>query len=269
LKTKKGGYEQMSGKIKVVILDWAGTTVDFGSMAPVAAFEEAFGVYGLSPDIDLIRAFMGLPKKDHVRKILRDGEMTASFTERYGEPPSEAAVELIYEKFEPALFDVLSDHAAPLPGVPETVELLREKGILIGSTTGYTREMMDVLCPVSGELGYAPDCIICPEDVGGSGRPYPYMIWENLRRLGASDIREVVKIGDTEADILEGKNAGCLSVGVVFGSNMLGLSEKEYESAGLSDRERLAAAARRSYAEAGADYIIESFTDLPELLVDL
>ena len=259
----------MSEKIKVVILDWAGTTVDFGSMAPVAAFKKAFRAYGLSPDIQLIRSFMGMPKKDHVREMLKDEDMTAAFIERYMESPSEAAVDLIYEKFEPALFDVLSDHATPLPGVPETVALLREKGILIGSTTGYTQAMMDVLCPVSKELGYMPDCLICPDNVGGSGRPYPYMVWENLRQLGASDIREVVKIGDTEADILEGKNAGCLSVGVIFGSNMLGLSEKEYESASQSDRERLAIAARKSYAEAGADYIIDSFSDLPELLENL
>jgi len=263
---EKGRYEQMSGKIKVVILDWAGTTVDFGSMAPVAAFRKAFRAYGLSPDIHLIRTFMGLPKKDHVREILRDEEMTATFIKRYGESPSEAAVDLIYEKFEPALFDVLSGHATPLPGVPETVALLREKGILIGSTTGYTQAMMDVLCPVSKKLGYAPDCVICPDDVGGPGRPYPYMIWENLRQLGASDIREVVKIGDTEADIIEGKNAGCLSIGVILGSNMMGLSEKEYASASLPDRERLAEAARKSYAEAGADYIIDSFSDLPDIM---
>lgn len=259
----------MGKKIKAVILDWAGTTVDFGSMAPVAAFKEAFEAVDLFPDNDLIRSFMGLPKKDHVREMLRDGEMAAAFTKRYGEKPDEAAVELVYEKFEPALFRVLSDHAAPLPGVPETVRFLREKGILIGSTTGYTRAMMEVLCPVSEAMGYTPDCIICPDDVDGKGRPYPYMIWENLRRFGVSDIREACKIGDTEADITEGKNAGCLSVGVVFGSNMLGLSEEEYESASQSDRERLTDAARKSYDKTGADYIVNRITDLPELLENL
>jgi len=89
------------------------------------------------------------------------------------------------------------------------------------------------------------------------------MLWENLRRLGVESIGEVVKIGDTAADILEGRNAGCLSVGVVFGSNMLGLSADEYEQAAPAERERLAESARKQYAEAGADHIIERITDVP------
>jgi len=252
--------------IKAVILDWAGTTVDFGSMAPVAAFREAFASEGLVPEDGLIRRFMGLPKKDHVRNMLFDSLLAEAFAEKRGQAPGEADVERIYGNFEPALFGVLKEYAKPLPGVPETVERLRSAGVLIGSTTGYTSAMMDVLCPVSEALGYAPDCLVCPDEVGGVGRPYPYMLWENLRRLGVEDVREVVKIGDTTADILEGKNAGCLSVGVVFGSNMMGLSSDGYDKATPSEKERLAESARILYAEAGTDHIIERFTDIPALL---
>ena len=259
----------MKGIVKVVILDWAGTTVDFGSMAPVAAFRDAFEAVGLSPGNDLIRRFMGLPKKDHVRNMLQDEEMIEAYLERYGQTPDEATVELVYEKFEPAVFKVLGNHAAPLPGVAETVAYLRDKGILIGSTTGYTRAMMDVLCPVSEALGYKPDCYVCPDDVGSVGRPYPYMIWECLRRLGILDIHEVVKIGDTSADILEGRNAGCLSVGVIYGSNMLGLPEEEYETMSQTERDSLAETARESYTRAGADYILERFIDIPDYLEKL
>jgi len=259
----------MQRKVKTIILDWAGTTVDFGSMAPVAAFREAFNAVGLSPGDDLIRCFMGLPKKEHIRKMLRCEEMIAAFQERHGQVPGESVVELVYEKFEPALFEVLVEHARPIPGVVETIVCLRKEGILIGSTTGYTRAMMDVLMPVSEALGYKPDCVICPDDVGEIGRPYPYMIWECLKRLGVMDIREVVKIGDTTADILEGRNAGCLSLGVIYGSNMLGLSKEEYDAAKRSERNHFAEAARESYNEAGADHIIERFADLPEFLESL
>jgi len=93
------------------------------------------------------------------------------------------------------------------------------------------------------------------------------MIWECLRQLDVQDIRETVKIGDTAADILEGKNAGCLSFGVILGSNMLGLSETEYEAASQSERDHLAKAARKSYEEAGADQILERFIDLNEYLL--
>jgi phosphonoacetaldehyde hydrolase len=257
----------MNRKIKAIVLDWAGTTVDYGSMAPVAAFREAFEAYGLFPSNDLIRRFMGIPKKDHVRNMLQNEEMIAAFTERFGEAPDETNVELIYEKFEPALFEVIKEHAKPLPGVLETIAELREKGLLIGSTTGYTREMMDELGPASEVLGYKPDCLVCPDDVGGKGRPFPYMIWECLRQLGVVDIHEAVKIGDTAADILEGKNAGCLSFGVILGSNMLGLSEIEYEAASQSERDHLAKAALKSYEEAGADHVLERFSDVNEYLL--
>jgi phosphonoacetaldehyde hydrolase len=50
-------------------------------------------------------------------------------------------------------------------------------GIAIGSTTGYTAEMMQVLLPIAKESGYSPDSIVCPDDVDKIGRPYPYMLW--------------------------------------------------------------------------------------------
>ena len=83
----------MSKKIKAIILDWAGTTVDFGSMAPVAAFRGAFVAAGLSPDDKLIRRFMGLPKKDHVRNMLFDVSLSGAFEKKHGKPPEEPASE--------------------------------------------------------------------------------------------------------------------------------------------------------------------------------
>jgi len=249
-------------KIKAVILDWAGTTVDFGSMAPVAAFRRAFAFEGLTPDDALIRRFMGIPKKRHVKIMLFDVKLANAFAEMHGRTPEEEDVERIYNNFEPALFEVLKNHAKPLPGVAETVKRLRQEGILIGSTTGYTRAMMDVLCPVSEALGYSPDCLVCPDDVEDVGRPFPYMIWENIRRFKIESISEVIKVGDTVADIFEGKNAGCVSVGVITGSNMLGLSEEGYEEMDRKNIANLSNDASKRYSEAGADHIIENFADI-------
>ena len=49
-------------KIKCVIMDWAGTAVDYGCFAPVAAFIEAFAEKGLIIDVVQTRKPMGLPK---------------------------------------------------------------------------------------------------------------------------------------------------------------------------------------------------------------
>jgi len=233
-------------RIDAIILDWAGTTVDYGCFAPVNAFIAAFEAFGLKVGEEETRAPMGLPKRKHIEKML----------ENIGYEYSQQDVDEIYKSFEPALFKVLAKHTDPLPGVVETVKHIREMRITIGSTTGYTRAMMNIVVPLAKEKGYIPNCIICPDDTGGVGRPYPYMLWRNLEVLSILSIHNVLKIGDTEVDMQEGKNAGCLCVGVLKGSSLLALNGDEEIS-------------RQKYIEAGADYVIEDISALPALIESL
>jgi len=258
----------MSKKISTIILDWAGTTVDYGSFAPVSAFIKAFEFYGITPTMDETRAPMGIEKRAHVAKMLDGERLTAEWTYKHGRSHTEKDIDEIYSRFEPALFEILENFADPLPGVLDVVKKIRDMGIVIGSTTGYTKAMMDVIAPLAKEKGYSPDCLVCPEDVG-YGRPYPYMIWRNLEKLKVSDIRGVVKVGDTVADIEEGQNAGCVSVGVIKGSSVLGLNEKELSEKSNIDAAVLLRDAKRKFISAGADYVIDDITALPELLVAL
>ena len=69
--------------------------------------------------------------------------------------------------------------------------------------------MMHIVVPRAAQLGYAPDFWISPDGVGGKGRPYPYMIFENLKALGVSSVKNAVKVGDTVSDIQEGSTPGC------------------------------------------------------------
>jgi phosphonoacetaldehyde hydrolase len=232
--------------ISAIILDWAGTTVDYGCFAPVNAFIAAFDAFGIKVGVEEIRAPMGLPKRKHIEKMLEN--MGYSYTQK--------EVAQIYARFEPALFEMLPLYTEPLPGVIEAVERIRGMGIAIGSTTGYNQAMMDVITPLAKEKGYAPDCMICPDDTNEIGRPYPYMVWHNLEKLGISSIHKVLKVGDTEADMQEGKNAGCLSIGVLKGSSMLALDGDEET-------------ALQKYMEAGANYVIEDISALPALIESL
>ena len=109
-------------------------------------------------------------------------------------------------------------------------------GLKIGSTTGYTDEMMAVVTERAKEQAYEPDCWFSPDAVEEKGRPYPYMVFRNMEALGLKEVSRVMKVGDTVADILEGKHAGLISVGILEGSSVLGLTEKEYEN--LSQEER-------------------------------
>lgn len=256
-------------KITHIILDWAGTSVDFGSFAPVDAFMTAFAAFDIHPTADETRAPMGLAKRVHVATMLSGERLAAEWIRVHGRPHNEADIDAIYEKFEPALFSVLENYATPIPGVLDAVAWVREQGIKIGSTTGYTRAMMDVVAPIAKENGYAPDYIVAPDEVNGKGRPYPYMIWRNLEALGCGDIRSVLKIGDTEADMHEGRSAGCICVGVIAGSSVLGLSQNEYALLTPTHREELFAIAKEKYVAAGADFVIDSISELLQLITNI
>jgi len=259
----------MSGGIEAVVLDWAGTAVDFGSMAPVDAFLKAFSRYGVKPTAEEIRAPMGLNKRAHIRRMLEGGRLRGLWEEVHGGPPTEEDAARIYEAFEPALLPLLEKRAAPIPGVPEAAEALRKMGVRIGSTTGYTARMMELVAPAAKALGYAPDCLVCPEETGGFGRPYPYMLWRNLEKLRVSSARSAIKVGDTAADIEEGAAAGCVTVGILKGSSMLGLNETEYACLPYAECKRLCEEARKRYFAAGATYVLDTIATLPALIETL
>ena len=256
-------------KIKGVVFDWAGTAVDFSCVSPVSAFREAFRRAGIDVTEEEVRSPMGLLKLDHIRTMLAMPRIAALWTEKYGSAPTHADAERIYADFEPALMSVLPRHCDLIPGILQTCEYLRAKEIRIGSTTGFTNAMMDVVREGAAQGGYAPDCLQTADLNGGFGRPWPYMIFSNVRALGLKNVREVVKVGDTVSDMAEAKNAGVTAVGVCVGSSMIGLDAAAWAALDEKARREEIAEARRRFYEAGADYVIESIGDLPALLEDL
>lgn len=251
-------------KIECVIFDWAGTTVDYGCFAPVEAFLDTFRRIGIDVTAEEARRPMGMTKMDHIRALFAMERIGTAFSERYGRDWTESDVRARYADFKDCLFASLRDYTDPIPHVPETVAALRAKGLKIGSTTGYTAEMMNVVRPAAAEKGYAPDVCVTSDGLP-AGRPQPYMIYRNLCELGVASPRCAVKYGDTIADIREGVNAGVWTVGVVLGSNEMALTEAE--TAALSPDEaakRMAEVRRRMYA-AGADYVVDDITELPAL----
>ena len=70
-------------------------------------------------------------------------------------------------------------------------------------------------------------------------------------------------------DILEGKNAGVWSVGIIKGSNVVGLNEAEYNALDEQAKKELHEKARKIYLDAGADYVIEDITELPEVIAEI
>ena len=252
--------------IEAVIFDWAGTTVDYGCFAPVKAFMEAFAHHGVPVTMEETRKPMGMLKRDHIRTMLHMERIAAEWKRVHGHEATEEAVDAVYAQFEPKLFSILDQYAAPKPFAVETAAKLREMGVKIGSTTGYTDAMMNIVAPKAAQQGYAPDFWISPDGVGGRGRPDPYMIFENLKALEVPSVKNAVKVGDTVSDIREGVNAGVWSVGVIEGSSVLGLSQTEYEALTPEERRDVCRRAEETFRAAGAHFVLNDLSQLPELI---
>ena len=258
----------MKNKIEAVILDWAGTTVDYGCFAPVQAFVEVFKEFGVAPTMEEVRKPMGMLKIDHIRTMLEMKRIQRLWKEVHGRVSNETDVLEMYNLFESKLMSILDQFIEVKPYVLETAETFRHHGIKIGSTTGYTDDMMKIVTKGAKENGYEPDAWFSPDSVNSKGRPYPYMIFKNMEALGISSVKNVVKVGDTVSDILEGKNAGMISIGVIEGSSEMGLSESEYLALGKNEKEALYQKVKTSFFDAGADYVIRDMSELPRLILE-
>lgn len=252
--------------IKAVIFDWAGTTVDYGCFAPVAAFMEVFKEYGIEPTIEETRKPMGMLKIDHIRTMLNMERIKVEFKRIHNRDFSEYDVVKMHNKFTEKLLKILDNYAEPKPYVIDTVNELRKMGIKIGSTTGYTDKMMKIVTCKAEEVGYKPDCWFSPDSTNGVGRPYPYMIFRNLEALHIDDVRKAIKVGDTISDIKEGKNSGLITVGVLEGSSEMALTEKEYNALSANEKADMKKKITEKYMEAGADYVIDNMSNLIELI---
>ncbi|MEK3889921.1 phosphonoacetaldehyde hydrolase [Bacillus sp. FSL K6-3431] len=252
-------------KIEGVMLDWAGTTIDYGCFAPLKVFIEIFEQRGVTITSEEARIPMGLPKMDHVRAILEMSRVRDEWQIIHESLPTEKDIVEMYQNFERILFDVLPQYTTPIPHVIETIATLRGRGLKIGSTTGYTKEMMKVVAPLAKEKGYYPDTLFTPDDVK-AGRPYPWMSYLNAMELGIYPMNKFIKVGDTISDIHEGLNAGMWTVGVILGSNELGLTEEEVMLLDKLELNNRMETVRQRMKEAGAHFVIDQFNELVSVI---
>lgn len=247
---------------EAVIFDWAGTTIDYGSFAPVAAIIEAFEAFHISPTLDEVREPMGMLKRDHIQTMFEMKRISESWLQYYGRSWEEQDIDDVYNIMEAKTLEILPQYTDVKPHVLEVMDFLRERKIKVGSTTGYTDMMMEIVVPVARSKGYDPDFYATPNRVGNIGRPNPHMIYENMKQLGVLDKTKVLKVGDTKADILEGKNAGVKTVGVIEGSSIMGLKESEFRALTEEEKQHQRDRVHAIYEMVGADYIINDLSEL-------
>jgi len=204
--------------IKLVILDMAGTTV-----MDQHEVEHCFKLAAIKNELhasdERILALQGYAKL-YVFTLL--------WTEQVGEedPRITELAAKSYADFK----EILENHyrtqpVYPTEGCLELFEALHVKGIKIALTTGFYREVADIIL---GRLGWVPSLdantgihlSVTPDEVNGEGRPSPAMIHFAMEKLGVTDLEQVINVGDTPVDLAFGKNAGVrLALGVCNGTH--------------------------------------------------
>ena len=252
-------------KLRAVVLDWAGTAVDFGSIAPTEAFMRAFGGFGIRVGAQEVRSFMGLTKRDHASALLGLEPLRVQWRTLYDRDPAEADIDEVYALVESLLRVVAAERCDPIPGLLEMAEALRRDGIRIGSTTGYSREVMASVVEASARAGYSADCVVTPRpDL--PGRPAPWMLYECARLLGVYPMDAIVKIGDTAADMEEARNAGAWAVGLAMSGNECGLDLEKYRALDPARAEEIRRAAAAKLTAAGAHFVADGPWDCMPVL---
>jgi phosphonatase-like hydrolase len=200
-------------QIQLAIFDMAGTTIhDENSVAK--AFQRALHLHGY-PNVSLQEANekMGYSKPQAIRDLLVIHEPDL-------EKITDRLIEDIHSAFVQGMIDFYSKDPSirPVEDAEEVFLALQKMGIKVALDTGFSRDITDIILKrVGWENGYLVDATAASDEVP-KGRPYPYMIQKIMSQLGITDIKTVIKVGDTEVDINEGRNAGCLmSIGITSG----------------------------------------------------
>lgn len=266
-------YRTFEREVKSVVLDWSGTTADAHVLAPAVVFVDVFEKHGVPITMKEARGPMGLRKDLHIAKILENPYVQERWRETYGRESTAVDVANMFADFVPMQLEVLPKYTGLLPGVAETVDTMRnEFGVKIGSTTGFTKSMVDVLLRDAKEQGYVPDTSVAgdevPDEMGV--RPYPYMVYQNMRMQGVKNVKQVVKVDDTVSGVQEGTNAGCWSVGVYNWSNYTDVDSMEqwHEMSEAAQNECIARS-EEVLLKSGAHYVVPDLRNLPGVLDDI
>jgi phosphonoacetaldehyde hydrolase len=263
------GHWSVRMHVKAVIFDWAGTLVDFGSLAPVLSIQRVFKEAGTPVAVEEVRAGMGLGKLEHIRMLGASDRVAQAWAHGHdGAPFADKDAVLLHEAYRAVNRHVASERGKLISGALKASRALRERDIAIGTTTGYSRDIMEHVIAVARAQGFEADAVVCADDVPES-RPSPLAVYHAMVLLGVYPASSVIKVDDTVPGLMEGKAAGAWTVGVSETGNEMGLTEEAFAALPARERLELANAAAKRLTDAGADYVVGSVAEIPAIVDDV
>jgi phosphonatase-like hydrolase len=225
-------------KVKMVVFDMAGTTVDEGNVVYRTLHH---AIEKKAPHIrfeDVLKSGAGKEKLQAIRDTLLDRATVLT----------KAEVDSIFQDFLESLDLAYKELVVtPTKNTEKLVKELRELDIIVVLNTGYNRvTATSLIQKLNWEQGVHYDLLVTASDVKNN-RPKPDMILYAMDQFAIQDAFTVVKVGDSTVDIEEGKNAGCLfTIGVTTGAHT-----------------------KAELLTANPDYILDDIYDLKKVILSL
>jgi phosphonoacetaldehyde hydrolase len=237
-------------------------------VAPLLALQALFAQRGITVSVEGARRDMGLLKRNHIQAIFALPDLRARWCVVTGSEPAEADVHSLFAEFGPLQIEIVAEPSQLISGVAETVRNWQSQELRIGSSTGYTRQMLaPVLAHAIGN-GYRPDASVCPDE-GSAGRPASWMPMKNAQFLNVYPPSACVKIGDSVVDIEEGRNAGMWNIGLTRAGNLVGLDEQQWAQLPETKQMDRLRDAKRVLRMAGADDVADDLASCDEVLAEI
>jgi phosphonoacetaldehyde hydrolase len=177
-------------------------------------------------------------------------------------------VTAIYERFLPMQLEKVAQYSAAIPGAVEVLNTLRDRGLKIGSCSGYPRSVMDRVIERAATEGIAPEYIVASDEVPRA-RPAPAMALKNVVELGLADVAGCIKVDDTAPGIEEGRRAGMWTVGLLLSGNAAGLTLEEYRNLDAAGRDAARARANQELSGVAPHFVIDTIADLPAIITEI
>ena len=209
-----------TNQIQLAVVDMAGTTVADDGLV-VTAFEAAATAAGL-PEQGAERE----RARQYVLDTMGQSKITV-FRALFG---AEDLAQQANAAFEAAYSGLIDEgHARPIDGAAEAISRLRDGGVRVALTTGFSGTTQDKLLAALGWQSLA-DLVLAPGD-GVRGRPFPDLILTALIRLQIDGVANVASLGDTSNDVDSALRAGCaIAAGTLTGAH----SEEQLRAAGAT-----------------------------------
>jgi len=212
-------------KIKLVVFDLSGTTVEDDN-AVAKSLHQASVEHGLSVPLEDFEKSIGT-NKIHMYQYLiarsRGRELDFADLEKQQNHEFHEEAMQLFDRYAVIMLNYYNKQVQAMPGAEETFQWCKANGIKVATDTGFHRAVNEAIL---GGLKWRErglvDLSVDIDNCNGVGRPAPYLIFHIMQQLGIQSVHEVIKIGDTPADLLSGYHAGCIgNIGVLSGANDL------------------------------------------------